>query len=263
MDINLITLAIEGSSILSKFRLILSKELISHEYVRKKLYAFPVKYRFDALDHRQKQYLQSKIVLNFEMYFLFYSIPYVKYQEYKKESKNVIINHNRFEVIKDYFTILKLKEMEKRKETIISISCREKIDFIKPLISVKEIINDDRLRAHGDALIEFKQGELKDKFPIFFVDFIFGELNLFGDNKIEEITTRDSVMGKNTGTKGIKRRNMILEEDKKLYNKVSNSSFSNLIALVDDKELFEKVNKNHKVFERYKKSDKYRETLEI
>jgi len=260
MDLEIINLILSGLAILSKFRLIIESKEINDLKKSKDLLVFPPQFMTKKLSTNQQQFLKSKTKIIPNLRCQYYEIPYTQFIKLKNDGVGGEIDHERFEILKDYFAIKKLEHIEKLKNVEILLASREEINVTFP-IPVEKLSEVNVLKEFGDALIEFESGDLQEKFPIYYSKLLFNELGFFSKSFIFNKTARRDVVSKSTNYQGIKYRNIVLKENKNQFNKIMDLSYENLIALVDNLDLLQKLENNHKEFEIYKEGKDYRKTL--
>lgn len=227
----------------------------------KGLLPFPPYFLINRLSKKHQQFLELKTEIMTDLECQFYMIPYFQYTKLKNENIGEKINHEQFETLKDYFTIKKLEFMKNHENVVIRIGSREEIKELKLPVSVNKINENEIIKKHGDAFIEFRSENLKEKFPFFFSELLFNNLKLFPDGLIHEKIVRKEIVSKLTNNKGIKKRNIVLREDKTQFIKIINLSNDNFNTLVESIDLLRTLELYHKDFEKYKNTEDYRKTL--
>jgi len=258
MDIEIINFLLSGISHLSKFRLVTQK--IPQGSLIKDFYKFPPEFILNKFSIDNQDFIRSKIKSSSQKSCNFYQIPHNIYSEIKNDHTNEKISHERFDVLKNYFSVLKLKEMKTIGNVEIKISSRERIIEIPLPISVMDL-DDKIIKQYGDAFIEFTREQDREKFPIFYSELLFKQLNLFPEGEIRTIKDRRKSVGKKSDRKSIAKRFVVLDKDKICFLKAYDYSFDNIYKFVDDNNLHEKLILNHQEFEKYKKSKEYWNTL--
>ncbi|UJG40392.1 MAG: hypothetical protein K9W45_11190 [Candidatus Heimdallarchaeum aukensis] len=181
------------------------------------------------------------------------SIPKEEYNNLKNNNNK--LKYQRFNVLRDYFAIKRIQTLppEKKEQIIITLGYR---DILPPNVEMKTS-NENLIKIienTEDYLIYFNlESEFAFRmiFRHFLCSFLFNELNLFPDKEIH-ILKRNSLKSKNKNNKAISNRLIIYKSDKKNFELISETTYQNLLKLVDDTQLHQKLMKIHLDFERNK-----------
>jgi len=258
MDIEVIKFLLKGIVHLSTFRLIVKE--IPQESSCKGFIEFPPEFLLDKLSEINRNFVKTKISGSKHKSCNYYLIPHNIYSEMKNDKTNEKISHESFDVLKNYFSIMKLKGMKQKGNIEITISSREQVIDIPLPISVMDL-EDKIVRQYGDAFLVFTYEQDQEKFPIFYSELLFKQLELFPNGKILKIMDRRQTVSKKSDRRGVKNRFLVSYKEETNFLKAYDNSYNNIYKFVDDKKLLEQLKSNHQEFEDYKDSDIYWKTL--
>jgi len=181
------------------------------------------------------------------------SIPKEEYNNLKNNNNK--LKYQRFNVLRDYFAIKRIQTLplEEKEQIIITLGYRD----IHPPSVKMNTSNENLIKIVNnteDYLIYFNlQSEtgFRITFRNFLFSLLFNELNFFPNKEIQ-IKERTSLKSKNKNKRAISNRFVICKSNKKNFELISEITYQNLLKLVDDTSLHQKLMKIHVDFERNK-----------
>ena len=182
-----------------------------------------------------------------------YVVSKTKYNELREGEEK--LSYTRFGNLRNYFVITRLQSLSEEEKKSIKISFAIRDTVIDRTIEYrieKKIVEEWQKIEDGVWTYNDDKGFMT-KIPAFYGPLIFIELGMFKGKEVS-IKDRKTVDSKNnTDERSICTRFVVKHDEKSLYNKVAELTYSNLRKLVDDGDLLKKSKKYMRKYDLLKK----------
>lgn len=197
---------------------------------------------FDSLLNRKM------VLLNYRSGVDFYLISKEIYDQIKQSCFR--INHQKFNVFRDYFAIQRLRYISENylSEVTCTIEYRPSKTQIPdwPLTTInRDLIAFLKTKEDVNGKFEVKRLNLKSKIRSHLFPLVFQKLNLFKDKKFD-IEHRESKV------QSIKGRGYILLKEKEKFLEIAQTTEENMLKITEDENLFQDIKLIVEEFERRK-----------
>lgn len=256
-------LAESGANVLSTFRLFLPdlKNIYSKQ---KQLFSWPPEFQLEKLREKQRLILAEKGIISSKKSASYFQISYNSYNSLKNKGEE--IDASIFKKLRETFAFERLTALwnaTKNSDKLIKIYIAHR-EPIAPENRPKNTADEEKIRSLaniGDILWNFTYDDFKVKIPSFFAPVLFYDLKVFNQYPIQALKARNGISGKFVNKKQVKTRNIVLDRDKESFLEILKASSSNLIKLVEDKQLYSLLESKHEEYNVFKKKNSWKSSL--
>ncbi len=219
-------------------------------------------YRFEW-PRSAKKYLPSenklkKLGLKIDSFYRsidYYKYTHTEYEEMKTENNK--LDYLRFKILRNYFSIKRLENIS-----------REHLSDLRIIIGTREtVLSNEDLNTNNSTLIDnlkmvedvewlFNIYSIKPQFklrmPGYYGPLIFNERLLFPNKQMRLVPRTSFGSQENKDKRALSHLFVISSEDRHSFEHIANFSYSSLMQLVDDEQLFTRCSDIFHAFEKEK-----------
>lgn len=254
MAIDLLLQAEFASRFFSKIRLVIPTKEVDKDRYAGYVFEWPRSHKRNL----PSENILKKLGLKIDSYYKsidYYKYTHTEYEEMKTENNK--LDYLRFKLLRNYFSIKRLENIPQEHLTDITIS-----------IGTREtILSEENLNTSNSSLVDslkivedvewlFNTYSTKPQFklriPGSYGPLIFNERQLFPDKQLCLVSRTDFGSQKNKDKRALSHLFVISSKDKGSFEKIANFSYSSLMQLVDDEQLFTRCSEILLEFEKEK-----------
>jgi len=172
-----------------------------------------------------------------------YRYTHSEYEEIKNEKYK--LDYLRFKVLRNYYCIKRLKKIptEQISDLKIRVGYRETILPKEGLnTNNSKLVENLKMREDIEWFFNIQSCEFRARMPGYFGPFIFNEKNLFQKKSFIPVSRPSYGSQRNKDDRSISNIYAVASQDKTTFKHIADFSYSSLVQLVDDEELFTRCN---------------------